>query len=99
MKKKQISGYHTFSCRDLDKGISDVLVRSGLNVLQTSGCILIVLVLSCSVVSDILQPHGLILADSSVHGIFQARILEWVAISFSKESILGGGICWIYYEV
>ena len=23
---------------------------------------------------------------SSVHGIFQARILEWLAISFSKES-------------
>ena len=26
------------------------------------------------------------LADSSSHGIFQARILEWVAISFSRES-------------
>ena len=25
------------------------------------------------------------LAGSSVHGIFQARILEWVAISFSKD--------------
>ena len=24
--------------------------------------------------------------DSSVHGIFQARILEWVAIPFSKGS-------------
>ena len=24
--------------------------------------------------------------DSSIHGIFQARILEWVAISFSKGS-------------
>jgi len=24
--------------------------------------------------------------DSSVHGILQARILEWVAISFSKGS-------------
>ena len=24
---------------------------------------------------------------SSVHGILQARILEWVAISFSKETI------------
>ena len=23
---------------------------------------------------------------SSIHGIFQARILEWVAISFSRES-------------
>ena len=32
-----------------------------------------------------LQPHGLNLPGSPVHGIFQARILEWVAISFSKE--------------
>ena len=27
---------------------------------------------------------------SSVHGIFQTRILEWVAISFSKHSQLFG---------
>ena len=26
------------------------------------------------------------LPGSSVHGIFQARVLEWVATSFSKES-------------
>jgi len=26
------------------------------------------------------------LPGSSVHGILQARILEWVAISFSRES-------------
>ena len=26
------------------------------------------------------------LRSSSVHGIFQARILEWIAISFSRES-------------
>ena len=43
-----------------------------------------VCVLSHSVVSDSLQPHGL--PDSSVHGIVQARILGWVAISFSRES-------------
>ena len=29
---------------------------------------------------DCSPPH------SSVHGIFQARMLEWVAIPFSKES-------------
>ena len=34
---------------------------------------------SCSVMSDSLQPHG-------VHGILQARILEWVAFPFSRES-------------
>ena len=40
---------------------------------------------SCSVVSDSLWPHGLYsLSGSSVRGIFQARILEWVAISCSR---------------
>jgi len=36
---------------------------------------------SCSVVSNSLRTHG-----SSVHGIFQARILEWVSIPFSRGS-------------
>ena len=35
---------------------------------------------SHSVVSDSLQPHGI------VHGILQARILEWGAIPFSRGS-------------
>ena len=37
---------------------------------------------SCSIVSYCLQPHGL--SGSSVHGILQAKILERVAISFSR---------------
>ena len=32
------------------------------------------------------NPMDCSLPDSSVHGIFQARVLEWVAISFSKGS-------------
>ena len=43
-------------------------------------------VFSGSVVSDSLQLHGLYPPGSSVHGIFQARILEWVVISFSRGS-------------
>ena len=39
---------------------------------------------SCSVVSDSLQPVDCSPPGSSVHGILQARILEWVAISFSN---------------
>ena len=39
---------------------------------------------SRSVVSDSLRPHGL--TRSSIHGIFQARVLEWAAISFSRGS-------------
>ena len=30
--------------------------------------------------------------DSSVHGVLQARILEWVAIPFSKKSVLTQGL-------
>ena len=32
------------------------------------------------------NPVGCSLPGSSIHGIFQARILEWVAISFSRGS-------------
>ena len=32
------------------------------------------------------DPMDCSLPGSSVHGIFQARILEWVAISFSRSS-------------
>ena len=35
---------------------------------------------------DFLQPHGPQLATPPVHGVFQARILEWVASSSSRES-------------
>ena len=36
--------------------------------------------------SDFLRPYDCSLPGSSVHGIFQARVLEWVAISFSRGS-------------
>ena len=36
--------------------------------------------------SNSLWPHGLEPTSSSLHGILQARILEWVAISFSRGS-------------
>ena len=41
---------------------------------------------SHSVVSDSLRPVDCSPPSSSVHGILQARILEWVAISFSRGS-------------
>ena len=31
------------------------------------------------------NPLDCSLPDSSIHGIFQAQVLEWVAISFSKS--------------
>ena len=42
--------------------------------------------LSHSVMSNSCNPIGCNLPSSSVHGILQARILEWVAISFSRGS-------------
>ena len=36
---------------------------------------------SCPTLSD---PMDCSLPGSSVHGIFQARVLEWVAIAFSE---------------
>ena len=38
---------------------------------------------SCPTLCD---PMDCILPGSSVHGIFQARVLEWIAISFSRAS-------------
>ena len=44
-------------------------------------------VLSHSVVSDSLQPHGLVACQASLSmGILQARILEWVAMPSSWGS-------------
>ena len=41
---------------------------------------------SHSIVSDSLRPHGCSPPGSSVHGNLQARILEWVAITFFRGS-------------
>ena len=35
---------------------------------------------SCPTLSDSMDPN---LPGSSIHGIFQAKVLEWVAIAFS----------------
>ena len=45
-------------------------------------------VCACSVMSDSLRPDPIDCSPSgfSVHGVFQARILEWVTISFSRGS-------------
>ena len=41
---------------------------------------------SCLVLSNSCDPMNYSLPGSSVHGILQARILEWVAISSSRGS-------------
>ena len=45
---------------------------------------------TCSVTKSwptLCDPIDCSLPGSSVHGIFQARILEWVAISFSRKEL------------
>ena len=44
------------------------------------------LMFACSVMFKSSQPMDCIPPGSSVHGIFQARVLEWVAISYSRGS-------------
>ena len=50
---------------------------------------LVMCVLCCaySVVSTSSQPQGMRPSGTSVHGISQARKLEWAAISFPRESL------------
>ena len=48
-------------------------------------CVCVLVAQSCL---TLCEPMGCSLPGSSVHGIFQARILEWVAIPFSRESSL-----------
>ena len=66
------------------------LLYTKMNQLCVCVCVCVcVCTLSCSVVSNSLQPHGLMdcrLPGSSVHEIFQAKILEQVAISYSRGS-------------
>ena len=47
--------------------------------------------LVCSVMSTLCDPMDCNLPGSSVRGISQARILEWVAISFSRRIFLTQG--------
>ena len=44
--------------------------------------VIVLVAQSCPTLSD---PIGCSLPGSSVHGILQARILEWVTISFSRD--------------
>ena len=55
------------------------------NVIYSTLLNLIPLVLRCSVMSMLCDPMDDSLSGSSVPGILQTRILEWVAISSSRR--------------
>ena len=79
-----LSSVLSFQC--LAKWISRTYtyIYSLLTEILYSSCWL--LLFNCSVLSNPLQPQGLSPPSSSVHGILQAGILEWVAIFFSRGS-------------
>ena len=41
------------------------------------------------------NPMDCSLSGSSIHGIFQARVLEWIAISFSRGSSRPRNRTWV----
>ena len=53
---------------------------------QGSAIMYVIVLRSISQVCPTLRFHGLYLPGSSVHGISQARILEWAAISYCSQS-------------
>ena len=61
-----------------------VLLKPGLE--NFKHCFTSVWKWSRSVMSNSLRPMDYSLLGSSLHGIFQARVLEWIAISFSRAS-------------
>ena len=52
-------------------------------------CVYVCIHMKSEVAQSYLTPYDSMdcsLPGSSIHGIFQARVLEWVAISFSKKA-------------
>ena len=49
-----------------------------------------------NVISNSLKPYNCSLPGSSIHGILQTRILEWVAISFSRGSSQPRDWTWVF---
>ena len=60
-----------------------VLQTQKINLWLPRGKVCVLVAQSCLTPCDAM---GCSLPNSSVHGVFQARILEWVAISFSRGS-------------
>ena len=64
---------------------SDMTERLPFSLFSLPCVSLSVCVLSYSVMSHSLRPHDCSPPGSSVHGMLQARIMEWVAISSSRD--------------
>ena len=71
--EQKIHSYHQFSSVSLSYSCC-ALTKVFMCVVAAQSCLILGDSMNCSP------------ADSSVHGIFQARILEWVAMPSSRES-------------
>ena len=65
---------------------TETLLRQSRDASASVRSVVLLLLFSCSVVSDSCSPMDYRPPGSSVHGISQARILEWVAISSSRDA-------------
>ena len=65
---------------------ASVLQSSAFFTVQLSLLVLVLVAQSCLTLCDPMDCMDCSLSGSSVHGILQARILEWVAILFSRGS-------------
>ena len=61
-------------------------MQLSVHALKSSDRYMVVVVLVAQLCLTVCDPMDYSLPGSSVHGILQARIVEWVAISSSRES-------------
>ena len=83
--------------RELRNYMSNSLIILGMGETFAHGCTVSEwLVKSLSRVRLFCDPIDCSPPGSSVHGIFQARLLQWVAISFSRESSQPKDRTWVF---
>ena len=78
--QRSLAGYSPWDWKELDTTWQLNNNNKYILIILT---ILTVVAKPCPILCD---PMDCNLPDSSVHGIFQARVLEWIAISFSRGS-------------
>ena len=82
-------------CRDFSR--MQLTEHPQASALQSASVAVVVQLLSH--VRHFVTPWTVALQGSSVHGISQARILEWIAISFSRGSSQGSNSCLLHWQV
>ena len=82
---RQVAGFATPECVSLSWGLFNFEDSKVLEVFLSAAAAAAKSLQSCPTLSDLMDCS---LPGSSVHGIFQARVLEWGAIAFSKEVFL-----------